>query len=206
MTGKKFRNPAQINRKFLYSPNVKKEFVFWKTLLPTGEINRSNSCLMARLLALTFLLAVSTTAMVAQPDFNAVQDSTSEEDMGESRGQAAELDTELARVHFKQGKVGLTPEAQRELDRLIRLMENHPELIVNVFGHADDTGTIYRMQELSDLRAQMVKAYLIANGIPLDRIYSIGFGFRKPAVDSVTPAARAENRRVEIHIDYYNHK
>lgn len=160
---------------------------------------------MARLLALLCFM-VAAAAIVAQPDVAAVSDSVTEEDMGAPRGQSAELDTELARVHFLRGKVGLTDEAQRELDRVVILMKNHPDLIINVFGHADDTGTIYRMQELSDLRAQMVKAYLIANGIPLDRIYSIGFGFRKPAVDDVSSAARAENRRVEIHVDYYNHK
>lgn len=169
------------------------------------EIHRSISRLMARLLAFSLLLLLGTTSLVAQPDLSAESDS-SETDMGSPRGQATELDTELARVQFKQGKVGLTAEAVRELDRVVVLMKAHPDLIVNVFGHADDTGTIYRMQELSELRAQMVKAYLISRGISLDRVYDIGFGFRKPSTFEVTSAGRAENRRVEVHIDYYNHK
>ncbi len=160
---------------------------------------------MARLLALSFILLTCFAPVLAQPDFSAVPD-TAEADMGEPRGQSTELDTRLATVYFDQGKVGLTPESLRELDRLVRLMQSHPDLIVNVFGHADDTGDLYRMQELSDLRAQMVKAYLISRGIPLDRIYSIGFGYRRPVTSEVTSEGRAKNRRVDIHIDYYNHK
>lgn len=169
------------------------------------EFHRSISCLMARLLAFSLLLILGTASLVAQPDLDTPPDS-SESDMGSPRGQEAELDTELARVQFKQGQVGLTADAVRELDRVVVLMKAHPDLVVNVFGHADDTGTIYRMQELSELRAQMVKAYLISQGVSLDRIYDIGFGFRKPSTFEVTPAGRAENRRVEVHIDYYNHK
>lgn len=160
---------------------------------------------MARLLSISLIFLLGIATVVAQPDPTTPSDS-SETEMGSPRGQSTELDTELARVQFKQGQVGLTAEAVRELDRVVVLMKAHPDLVVNVFGHADDTGTIYRMQELSDLRAQMVKAYLISQGIPLDRIYSIGFGFRRPSTHEVTPAGRAENRRVEIHIDYYNHK
>ena len=128
------------------------------------ETHRSIPCRMARLLALSLLFFVGTATLMAQPDLATPPDS-SEGDMGSPRGQEAELDTELARVQFKQGQVGLTAEAVRELDRVVVLMKAHPDLIVNVFGHADDTGTIYRMQELSELRAKMVKAYLISQGI-----------------------------------------
>ncbi len=200
-----FGKQAQINWKFLYSPNPVKENLRMRDLDMGRETHRSIPCRMGRLLALSLLFFIGTATLMAQPDLSTPPDS-SEAEMGSSRGQEAELDTELARVQFKQGQVGLTAEAVRELDRVVVLMKAHPDLIVNVFGHADDTGTIYRMQELSELRAKMVKAYLISQGISLDRIYDIGFGFRRPSTFEVTPAGRAENRRVEVHIDYYNHK
>lgn len=200
-----FEKQAQINWKFLYSPNPMRENLRIRDLDMGREIHRSIPGRMARLLALSIMFFVGTASMVAQTDLTTPPDS-SETELGSPRGQETELDTELARVHFKHGQVGLTAEAVRELDRVVVLMKAHPDLVVNVFGHADDTGTIYRMQELSELRAKMVKAYLISQGISLDRVYDIGFGFRKPSTFEVTPSGRAENRRVEVHIDYYNHK
>ena len=159
---------------------------------------------MARLLALMFACFLALPA-VAQPDFNSLP-TTEQDSLGASRGAAEELDTKLSTLYFGPQEVGLSPENVRELDRLIRLMKAHPDLVVNVFGHSDDVGSLSRIQELSDLRAQMVQAYLIANGISLDRIYSMGFGYRQPASKTINAEGRAMNRRVEVHIDYFNHK
>lgn len=146
--------------------------------------------------------ATVTMGQTSPPDTTAMDTAA----MGATRGQENTLDTELSTVYFDANSVSLSPAAQRELNRLVRLMKAHPELIVNVFGHGDDPGSLMRIQELSELRAQMVKAFLISRGIPHTRIYSMGFGFRNPESPETTAEARAKNRRVEVHIDYYNHK
>ncbi len=157
---------------------------------------------MVRMLVLLFVLFSLPTVLLAQPGGIQEVDSTA----GASRGQSSELDTKLSTVYFTHGSVSLDAETLRELDRVVRLMKAHPDLVVNVFGHADDRGSLERMQELSALRAQMVKAYLIGQGISLDRIFSMGFGFRMPLTSEVNAKGRSENRRVEVHIDYHNHK
>ncbi|MDP5170142.1 MAG: OmpA family protein [Bacteroidia bacterium] len=160
---------------------------------------------MARLLALFIFSLSLSTGLMAQADFNSMPKPANAEE-GETRGQSAEVDTELATLQFRRESISLSPESIRELDRLVRLMKSHPDLVVNVFGHADGSGSLERMQEVSELRAQMVKAYLISHGIALDRIYSMGFGYRLPIIMGLDAEARSLNNRVEVHIDYYNHK
>jgi outer membrane protein OmpA-like peptidoglycan-associated protein len=47
-----------------------------------------------------------------------------------------------------------------------------------------------------------VKNYLVKKGIAENRITATGFGSTKPIVTNATPAGRAKNRRVELHLSY----
>lgn len=70
---------------------------------------------------------------------------------------------------------------------------------LRVQGHADSRGTEEYNEELSRNRAQAVKAFLVASGIPGDKIDVEAYGERKPAVPNAdTPAEYQKNRRVEF--------
>jgi OOP family OmpA-OmpF porin len=112
------------------------------------------------------------------------------------------IDQTLARrvVEFELGAATLTPEGVRVLDELvaaITMLEAPPMQIV---GHTDSSGDRLANTGLSLARAQAVKEYLAAKGIPADRMSALGAGPDRPIASNATPEGRARNRRIEFHI------
>lgn len=77
--------------------------------------------------------------------------------------------------------------------------ENIKQVVVE--GHTDDRGAAAFNQQLSEKRAQAVKAELIANGIDSKVIETAGYGEERPVASNDSRDGRAKNRRVEIKID-----
>ncbi|MEM8889131.1 MAG: OmpA family protein [Bacteroidota bacterium] len=120
---------------------------------------------------------------------------------GASRGAGAgTLDTRLSTINYKSGIISLDETAKEELDYVLQLFKLNPNLILAVQGHSDDQGNIGRHNYLSEYRAWLVWAYLVARGVPHHQISYYGFGYRKPKVQGVDTKSRKENRRVEIHV------
>lgn len=107
-----------------------------------------------------------------------------------------------AGVMFPTGKSTLLPEAKERLGALAEAVMKMPkaEKIV-VEGHADSQGSEKFNQQLSEARAANVKAFLMAQGVPGERLESEGMGESDPVADNNTKEGRAENRRVEIVIE-----
>jgi len=72
------------------------------------------------------------------------------------------------------------------------------EQAVLVVGHTDATGSAQTNQQLSEARARAVADLLAEQGIRRDRMYFQGAGASRPIADNADPAARGQNRRVEI--------
>jgi outer membrane protein OmpA-like peptidoglycan-associated protein len=86
------------------------------------------------------------------------------------------------------------------LDRLANLLQDRPEIRIEIHGHTDNTGTPAQNQVLSEARARAVIVSLITRGISAERLSSEGFGESKPIASNKTEEGRAQNRRVEIKI------
>lgn len=69
---------------------------------------------------------------------------------------------------------------------------------MSVEGHTDATGTAAHNLEPSRLRAQAVKAALVASGIGADRLETAGLGQTQPVASNETEVGRSQNRRVEV--------
>jgi len=69
---------------------------------------------------------------------------------------------------------------------------------LTIEGHTDSSGSDAHNLDLSQRRAESVKASLVAGGIAADRLLTRGFGESKPVADNVTELGRAQNRRVEL--------
>jgi OOP family OmpA-OmpF porin len=80
------------------------------------------------------------------------------------------------------------------------LLKKHPQVRVEIGGHTDSIGSSSYNLELSALRAQSVKSYLIEHGISPDRLTTRGYGESMPIASNATPAGRALNRRIEFRI------
>lgn len=100
-------------------------------------------------------------------------------------------------VLFASGKSALLPTAKDRLKQVAEALKDDKRPI-DVLGYTDSVGSDEKNQRLSQQRADSVRAYLISNGIPADRIRAEGMGKSNPIADNATPAGRANNRRVEL--------
>jgi outer membrane protein OmpA-like peptidoglycan-associated protein len=75
-----------------------------------------------------------------------------------------------------------------------------PKVTLSVVGHTDNTGSDAINDPLSRQRAESVRNYLSARGIPSQRIAVAGRGSHEPVSGNDSEAGRAANRRVEIYL------
>lgn len=109
----------------------------------------------------------------------------------------------LRNIYYDFDKWDILPEAAKELDRLVLLMTENPEMKVELSAHTDERGTNDYNLKLSQLRAQAAVDYVISKGVNKIRISGKGYGksqlINKCNMDC-TPAQHRENRRTEIYI------
>lgn len=100
-------------------------------------------------------------------------------------------------IFFDTNSSTLRPESTPELERLQTLLESHGKTVI-IEGHTDSTGADDYNMELSQRRAEAVKAYLVAHGIDAAMIQSVGKGETEPIADNGTDEGRQANRRVVV--------
>ncbi|HOO39797.1 MAG TPA: OmpA family protein, partial [Deltaproteobacteria bacterium] len=86
----------------------------------------------------------------------------------------------------------------KQLQHVVTLMKDNPELILEVQGHTDDQGSDDYNMKLSQQRAETVVTYLELFGIDTGRLVPKGYGESKPVMPNTTEEGRAKNRRVEL--------
>ncbi len=84
------------------------------------------------------------------------------------------------------------------LDEVLTALKKNPNLKVEIQGHADSTGTVQYNQSLSEKRAKAVMEYLVKKGIEKERLFTVGYGLKRPIASNATKEGRARNRRVEF--------
>jgi outer membrane protein OmpA-like peptidoglycan-associated protein len=104
----------------------------------------------------------------------------------------------LGDVLFDTGKAGLNPGASRNLDRLVQFLTEHEDRRVEIDGYTDSVGTDSFNLDLSQRRADTVKAVLVSRGIDSSRIVSRGYGKEFEVASNSEAGGRQLNRRVEI--------
>ena len=101
-------------------------------------------------------------------------------------------------ITFDVGKSTIKPESMGEINRIVQLMTENPDLKFSVEGHTDSTGNAASNQTLSEARSQAIVAKLVELGIAQDRLTAVGKGQNSPIADNNTDEGRAKNRRVEF--------
>jgi outer membrane protein OmpA-like peptidoglycan-associated protein len=128
------------------------------------------------------------------PDTSAARPSTAE-----PRAPApSEAPLVLEGVTFESGSARLQIGSYIQLDSIAAVLKANPSMRVEIGGHTDDAGTPADNQHLSTLRAEAVRNYLVAKGVPFQQMVARGYGSTVPRTPDTTPRGRAANRRVEI--------
>lgn len=105
---------------------------------------------------------------------------------------------QLKNIFFDTDKFELLPRSYQELRKLLRIMQENPNMIIEVRGHTDSQGSEDYNQYLSRQRAQEVVNFLNNNGIAQERTQCNGFGSTLPIASNKDELGRQLNRRVEI--------
>jgi outer membrane protein OmpA-like peptidoglycan-associated protein len=112
----------------------------------------------------------------------------------------------LNNIYFDYDKWDITKEAGTELDKLVELLNDNPEIKIEMGSHTDSVGTVEKNQGLSQRRAQSTVDYLIKKGIESERLVAKGYGKSKPIARNTNrdgtdnPRGRERNRRTEFKI------
>lgn len=102
-------------------------------------------------------------------------------------------------VLFASAKSELLPAAELKLNSVAEaLTQQDPDSKIVVEGHTDSQGGASYNQDLSQRRAETVRAHLVSRGIAADRVTAQGFGPTRSIADNKSAEGRANNRRVEI--------
>ena len=103
---------------------------------------------------------------------------------------------QLYGILFDVDKATLKEESVKQLQHVVTLMKDNPELVLEVQGHTDDQGSDDYNLKLSQRRAETVVTYLGLFGIETSRLVPKGYGETKPVMPNTTEEGRAKNRRV----------
>lgn len=106
----------------------------------------------------------------------------------------------LKNVFFDTKKTDLKPESVSELDDVVRLLNENPNMKIQISGYTDNIGTPADNLKLSTGRALSVVNYLLYKSVRKDRLTYKGFGEANPISSNDTEEGRAMNRRTELRV------
>jgi outer membrane protein OmpA-like peptidoglycan-associated protein len=104
----------------------------------------------------------------------------------------------LRGVTFRNNTAELIFESNQYLDPIVKALKENTDIEIEVRGHTDSMGKYTKNMQLSQMRAEAVRQYIISQGIDSQRVRAAGFGPNSPVADNRTAAGRAQNRRIEI--------
>ncbi len=107
---------------------------------------------------------------------------------------------EMNNIFFEFGKAELKPESYPELNRIATFFKSNTKIVSEISGHTDNVGSDEVNNKLSQERADVVRKYLLTQGVPAEKLTAKGYGKNKPKVANDTPENQAINRRVEFEI------
>lgn len=104
----------------------------------------------------------------------------------------------LPKVYFAFNQSELLPSSYPTMEYLAQVLEEEPDLMIEIRGHTDNIGSSRYNKKLSQERAKSVYEFLTEAGIDKSRLSYEGYGNENPIADNSTEFGRQLNRRVEI--------
>jgi outer membrane protein OmpA-like peptidoglycan-associated protein len=101
-------------------------------------------------------------------------------------------------VLFDTAKAQLKSSATTHLGKLAAFLNQYPDRTVTIEGYTDSVGSEEYNLDLSQRRADSVRAFLVGQGIAANRLVTAGKGEDAPVASNDSAAGRQQNRRVEV--------
>lgn len=104
------------------------------------------------------------------------------------------------RVHFDYDSANLSASSRSALDTNAALMQDFPNIRVEIQGHADERGTTDYNLALGEKRARSIVDYLSKMGVPESRLPVVSYGEERPVASGSDEVAWSQNRRAEFRL------
>lgn len=106
-------------------------------------------------------------------------------------------------IFYEFDRADLTPESTEALDQLVGMMNENPNITIELSAHCDYRGNDDYNQRLSQRRAESVVRYLIQHGIAKDRLTAVGYGESRPKIVSkkLAETLLAGDPKVEVQVN-----
>ena len=104
-------------------------------------------------------------------------------------------------IFYEFDRADLTPESTEALDKLVEMMNENPNITIELSAHCDYRGNDDYNQRLSQRRAESVVRYLIQHGVARDRLTAVGYGESRPKIitKKLAETLLAGDPKVEVH-------
>ncbi len=86
----------------------------------------------------------------------------------------------IENIFYDFDKASLRPESKAALDSMVMILNDNPQIVIEMASHTDRWGNDNYNLKLSNRRAQSVVDYLIAAGIDPSRLRPMGYGESRP--------------------------
>jgi OmpA-OmpF porin, OOP family len=106
----------------------------------------------------------------------------------------------LEGIKFRGRSEALLPSSYALLDQLVDVLNQHPDLKIEVGGHSDNRGKEAASRDLSRKQAEKVRDYLLSKGVKAERILAVGYGMDRPLASNKNETGRSKNRRIEFRV------
>lgn len=196
------------NGKFYSYINVDKQYLL--TVMKEGYYTQSRKIVTKKISQDTVYVEI-VTDMITNTDLST---STTSQNIGLKDTIGVELTTNkividqpiiVNNIYYDYNRWFIRPDAAIELNKIVTLMNNNPEIKLELSSHTDCRGSHQYNDKLSQKRAYSAVTYIISKGISKNRIVAMGYGERKlvnKCYNNV-PCSEAQhqmNRRTEIKV------
>jgi general secretion pathway protein A len=110
------------------------------------------------------------------------------------------LPTQTIVIRFVHDSNFFNPQDISKLREFAGILSSHPEAVAKITGYTDSSGNAGYNAKLSEFRANIVKGFLLGQGVPTTQMKVKGLGILNPVASNGTEEGRQKNRRVEIKV------
>ena len=110
----------------------------------------------------------------------------------------------LDNIYYDLDKADIREDAALELDKLVVILEDNPNISIELSSHTDDRASVDYNQDLSQRRAESAVSYILSKGLDQNRVSAKGYGESQLLIQNAkTEDEHQVNRRTEFKVTSY---